>query len=57
MGRLPDPGVTRATERELGRRQRRFQLPRFARILSPRYTPHPRPEPEAVREQLARYEA
>ena len=47
----------RASGRRFARKERRFQLPRVARILSPGYSPHPRPTPETTRRVLASYES
>jgi hypothetical protein len=55
-GRLPDPASAREAARDFGRRQRSFQLPRFAKILSPRYSPRSRPMSDETRQLLASYE-
>jgi hypothetical protein len=53
-GRLQDDAARR---RAFERRQRRFQLPRMAKIFMPWYNPHPRRMQESTQRVLAAYVA
>jgi len=56
-GRLRDDAAQRRAARALGWRRRRFQLPRFAKIFMPWYSPHARRMQESTRRVLASYDA
>ena len=55
-GRIRDDAAQREAFRAFERRQRRFQLPRIAKILMPWYDPHPRRMREPTRRVLASYD-
>ncbi|MBW2267661.1 MAG: metal-dependent hydrolase [Deltaproteobacteria bacterium] len=56
-GRVRDDAAQRRAARAFEWRQRRFQLPRVAKIFMPWYSPHPRRMQEPTRQVLASYDA
>ena len=55
-GRIRDDAAQRRAARTVDWRQRRFHLPRMARVFMPWYSPHRRAMPEATQRVLASYD-